>query len=443
MPDTPGPASRSPWRRPSMWVLLLAVGTGALAIASTHAVADREANAYASLDRFAQVLTDIERHYVQEVDEERLIDAAIDGMMNELDPHSRWLDERAYADLRADTEGQYEGIGVEVRTVPGGVRVLRVRPGGPAARDGLLAEDLISAVDGTPIAGMQLAEVSRLLRGPRGTPVRLTVQRGSLPDAVQIRTLRDRIDIIPVQAGILPGNIAYVRLVGFQTDCARRLERAIRQQQRLGATAGVVLDLRDNPGGLLTEAVAIVDLFVDSGPIVSTRGRTEGEQMHTASRGGFGTELPLVVLVNGESASASEVVTGALQDLDRATIIGTRTYGKGSVQSLFRRDRGALKLTIARYYTPAGTPVAAETGRVPDLVVPYPAPDDPLASLRARIDALEIAEDQRREVKALIDGLPLQEPEPVLLAWDAPLPARLQTDPQLKAALAEVTKAAR
>jgi len=204
-----------------------------------------------------------------------------------------------------------------------------------------------------------------------------------------------------------------------------------------------VLDLRDNPGGLLTEAVAIVDLFVDSGPIVSTRGRTEGEQLHTASRGGFGTELPLVVLVNGESASASEVVTGALQDLDRATIVGTRTYGKGSVQSLFRRDRGALKLTIARYYTPAGTPVAPETGRMPDLVVPYPAPEDPVQALKSRVEALEITPEHQQEVIALIDELDLQEPEPVLLAWDDSLQSRLASDPQLKAALAEVTKAAR
>lgn len=424
--------------RPGPWILALCLGGGATALYANQAAADRAPDAYASLDRFARILTDIEQHYVDDIDEERLVEAAIEGMVSELDPHSRWLDAQAYQNLRADTAGQYEGIGVEVDVVDTGVQVVRVMSGGPAARDGLRPDDVITAIDGQSIAGFELDQVSRILRGARGTAVALTVERAGWAQPKELRTVRDRIDVPSVEAGVLPGQIAYVRLTGFQHDCARHLEKALREQQRAGATKGLVLDLRDNPGGLMEEAVKIVDLFVDAGPIVSTRGRTEGEQLHTASRGGFGEDLPIAVLVNGDSASASEVVTGALQDLERAVVVGTHTFGKGSVQTLFQRGDGALKLTIARYYTPAGTPVAPDQGRTPDVVVPYPAVNDPLGELQARVASLSAPPEERAELLGLIANLPLDELPTTRLPWDRPLADRVQSDPQLRAALTQL-----
>lgn len=419
------------------WLIALATGLVGGFVGGVAVPALAEGDPYAGLETFGRVLTQIELHYVEDVDQDELIEAAIEGMTTRLDPHSRWLDARETQDLQDDTEGRYEGIGVEVRTVPEGLRVMRVMPGGPAARDGVLGEDRIIAIDGQDIAGFDLDQTSRLLRGERGTPVVLTVQRPGVEAPMKLRTLRDRIEIQAVESGALPGEIAYVHLRGFQTNAARDVERAARQLLKDGNDAGLVLDLRGNPGGLLEEAVALSDLFLDEGPIVTTRGRTEGEIVREATRGGLPRDLPVVVLVDQGSASASEVVTGALQDTDRATVVGTRTYGKGSVQTLFHsRDGHALKLTIARYYTPAGTPVAPESGREPDVVVPFPAADDPVQALRARISALQVApEAERAELLALVDALPETQVDEPVLPWDEPVAERWRHDPQLRAAL--------
>lgn len=401
------------------------------------AVAERAADPYEDLALFSQVLTHIQTHYVDDVDQGALIDGAIDGMIDELDPHTRWLDPTEYRELQADTEGRYEGIGVQVDPTPYGVRIVRVLPGGPAERDGLLAGDRLVAIDGVDIGGRDLADVSKRLRGERGTRVALTIERDGWDSPQVIQTMRDRIDVPAVQAGALPGGIAYVRLVGFQEGCASDLQRALTAQRRAGNTRGVVLDMRDNPGGLLEEAVAIVDLFVDEGTIVSTRGRADGEHIRNATGGGFGASLPLAVLVNGSSASASEVVTGALQDVGRATIVGTHTYGKGTVQTVFGTQGGsALKLTIGRYYTPAGTPVATDTGRTPDIVIPYPGAEGPKQALRDRLTALDVDESTKRELLDLVAELPDAEPDPPVINWDAPLSERVAEDPQLRAAIA-------
>ena len=412
-------------------VALGLVATTTLCVLGPSALADRSDDPYAPLDRFARVYTDIERNYVEEVDPDRLITAAIVGMTDELDRHSRWLDEASFHALEEETEGRYEGIGVEVRDVDDGALVVRVLPGGPAARDGVKAGDRIVAVDGKDITEADLDETSRLMKGPRGSRVVLSVVRDGSP--VQIETLRDRIDVAPVVAAALPGDIAYVRLVGFQDGAAAEVQRALKTARRDGVDGGLILDLRDNPGGLLGEAVRVVDLFVDEGPIVTTRGRVEGEQVLGATRGGFPPDMPVVVLVNGGSASASEVVTGALQDLGRATIIGTRTYGKGSVQTLFNRDGGGPKLTTARYFTPAGTPVTALEGRQPDEVVRHPTELGPKEALRARLAMLDHAE--RADLLALVDKLPDDPAVEPVIAWDAPMDSRLRTDPQLRAAL--------
>jgi carboxyl-terminal processing protease len=426
----------------------IAVLAGPLILASSllgswtgQALADRAADPYQDLALFAQVLSHVQTHYVDDVSQRELIDGAIDGMVGKLDTHTRWLDPREYQDLQDDTEGRYEGIGVEVRRAAYGVRIVRVLPGGPAARDGLQPGDRLLAVDGVSIAGAELSRVSAALRGARGTRVDLTVDRDGWDQPRVVQTMRDRIDLEAVQAGALPGGVAYVRLVSFQDGCAGELERALRAQRQAGNTQGLVLDLRDNPGGLLEEAVAIVDLFVDDGPIVSTRGRSEGEQVRIATRGGFGPDLPIAVLVNRGSASASEVVTGALQDLGRATIVGTRTYGKGTVQTVFGTQGGsALKLTIGRYYTPAGTPVASETGRTPDWVIPYPTDPTPKEALRSRLASLDLDPDLRTELLTLAAAVPDADPEDPVIPWEAPLDERMVQDPQLRAALSALAR---
>jgi len=329
-------------------------------------------NPYDKLDTFARVLGLIQSHYVDEVPTDPLIEGAMRGMVETLDPHSRWLDEAAYRAMLSDTEGRYVGIGVEVREAPGGALVVRVLPGGPAARDGLIAGDTIVAIDGTPVGGRTLAEISRVLRGERGSALRLSIRRVDQPALIEVETVRDRIDLELVTSTLIGGDVVYVRLLSFQEGSGRDVERAVQRLRREGAT-GVILDLRDNPGGLLDEAVRVADLFLVSGPIVSTRGRVEGEDIRVATSRGFGVELPVVVLVNRGSASASEVVAGALQDTGRATIVGERTYGKGTVQTLMpTRGGGALKLTVARYYTPSGSPVTTEKGRSPDIDAAMP-----------------------------------------------------------------------
>jgi len=429
------------WSRAARTLAFVALGAAGLGVGmlGTSALADRTDDPYAPLDRFAKVFSDIERNYVEEISGDRLVDAAIRGMTDELDPHSVWLDAEGFHALQEETEGRYQGIGIEVRVIDGELHVLRVLRGGPAERDGVQVGDRIISVNGDDVRGLELREVSARITGARGTEVRITVLRQGADDPVEIRTIRDRIDIAPVHSATLPGGVAYVRLVGFQEGAATEVQRAIRKGLRDGADQGVILDLRDNPGGLLDEAVRLADLFVDEGPIVTTRGRTEGEQVMPASRGGFSADLPVVVLVNGNSASASEVVVGALQDLGRATIVGTRTYGKGSVQTLFHRDGGGLKLTTARYFTPAGTPVALHQGRVPDLVVPYPTLHGPKARLRTRISALDgIDDSERQELLDLVQHLPDDEGYEPIIPWDDPMHDRLRDDPQLRAALAHL-----
>jgi carboxyl-terminal processing protease len=389
---------------------------------------------YDELETLARMLTHVETHHVDPVDTRQLVDAALDGVATSLDPHSAWLDVRAREALEDDAEGRYEGIGVEVRPVAEGLRVLRVLGGGPAERAGVQADDRIVAIDGQPIGGLDLDATSRLLRGPRGTTVVLTVARDG--GTVRIETRRDRIEVAAVEAGPLPGEVAYVHLRTFQAGAATDVGREARTLYRQGARRGLILDLRGNGGGLLDEAVALADLFLDEGPIVTTRGRATGEEVAEASAGGLPADWPLVVLVDRGSASASEVVAGALQDTDRATLVGTRTYGKGTVQTLFHAPDGrAFKLTVARYYTPAGTPVAPEEGRSPDIAVPSPGVDDPHEALRAAITAQDLEADAREELLELVDRLPPGEASDPRLPWSDPIATRWRRDPQLRAAL--------
>jgi carboxyl-terminal processing protease len=412
------------------------VMTGAAAVA-------RAQDPYAQLELFARVLTTVEQDYVEPVDPDALVNAAIAGMMGELDNQSRWLTDEQATHLEEETEGALTGLGIDVRATPEGFEVARVLPGSPAARDDVRPGDRLLAVDGVPTAGLTLSEVESRLRGPRGVRARLTLARPDGP-VRELDTVHDEVRRQAVEVGLLGDGIVYARLVVFQDGLAAELMDGIRRITKpiggpKGAT-GMVVDVRDNPGGLLTEAVAVADLFLDDGTLVSTRTRTAGEssEVYTASPGGLPADLPVVLLVNGRSASASEILAAALQETGRGRLVGTRTYGKGTVQQVYRHmngGRAALKLTVGRYYTPSGAPVTTGEGRSPDVSVPWPSPDTAGTQLRQRIARLQVEAADKAELLALVDQL---DDEPVTAAaipWDQPLMERADIDPQLVAAL--------
>ncbi len=401
------------------------------------AAAARAQDPYAALDLLARVLTTIEADYVDEVSTEDLVAAAIQGMIDELDDHSRWLTPEQYAAFRDETRGRYEGIGIEVRAVPEGVLVAQILPGGPAERDGLRQGDLLVALDGESLIGVPLEEVAARIKGPRGTRLELSVVREGHDEVLILPTVRDRVVTPTVEGERLASGVLYLRILGFHGKVGDRLLEEIERLAPEGAPAGIALDLRDNPGGLLDQAVAVADVFLDEGLIVSTRSRRGGPIEYHATARGIGPDVPVVVLVNGLSASASEIVAGALQDTGRGVLLGTSTYGKGSVQVLYENpNRSALKLTTARYYTPSGEPVAPEEGRPPDHLVELAPPPPPQDALRERVATLDLSEEDRTELLELLGELPGASPTRPLIPWRAPFAERLETDPQLAAAIA-------
>ncbi len=422
-------------------LFLAGLGTG---VATGVAAIARAQDPYSGLDRFARVLAVIEREYVEALDTPTLVDAAIGGMVAALDNQSRWLSADQVEALRDDTAGATTGIGVELGSGKGGVAIDRVLPGSPAERDGLRVGDRIVAIDGEPVAGLALDDLASRIHRDRGVPARIAIERPGWDGAREVATTHDRIEIVAVEGALLAGDIGYVRLVQFQEGAARDLKAEIKRLEAVaqGSLVGLVLDLRDNPGGLLSEAVAVTDLFLDEGPIVSTRGR---EELHAsgsppreaweATPGGW-PDLPLAVVVNGNSASASEIVAAALQDARRAHLVGTRTYGKGTIQQLYRHNDGsALKLTIGRYFTASGAPVADHQGRLPDIEVPWNEVKDARSALMAGLQSASLPEEERTELLALAAELPIQPHVPVGIAWNRSPAERLALDPQIAAAL--------
>ena len=413
---------------------LFATGVIGGAWAGTAAV-DRALDPYASLDTLVRVLGLIETSYVDEIPTSELVSAAIDGMLRRLDPHSTWLDPERAAALRADTDGQATGIGVEVRPGPDGAVVTRVLSGSPASREGLQPGDRIIEIDGAPVDAAHPWN-SDALDGERGEITHLRVLRDGAP--LTVDATRDVVHTPSVEAASLEPDILYARVRQFQRGCSTELENA------LGASRwrALVLDLRDNPGGLLDEAVKVADQFLDDGVIVSTWGRLESERTSYSATPGSVTG-PVIVLVNGMTASAAEIVASALQDTRRGVLVGTHTYGKGSVQSVFQhRDGSALKLTIARYYTPSGEPVAANDGRRPDVEVAWPSPLTPRARLTRDIEALDLPEARKTEMLGLLQVIGHGDPEPrVIPPWDLTPAERVRVDPQLSAALAQAKAA--
>ncbi|MFO0563865.1 MAG: S41 family peptidase [Polyangiales bacterium] len=330
------------------------------------------ASPYRRLGIVAQVLAHIENSYVDPVDEDRIVDGAIRGMVNTLDPHSSYLSPDDYALLEADTSGQFGGVGVEIDARGDFLTVLVPFAGSPAQRAGVRAGDEILEIEGHDARGMDVDEAVRQMRGRPGTRVRMTLRRRGQTQPIRVELTREVIHVNSVESRLLPESIGYVSIRSFQDRTSDEVSRAIDDltRQSNGRLRGLVLDLRFNPGGLLDEAVFVADQFLREGVIVSTRGRNGQAQDEARARAaGTRPDFPMVVLVNGYSASAAEILAGALQDHHRAMIVGQRTFGKGSVQSVIDLpDGGALKLTIARYFTPSGRSIQAQ-GIAPDVMV--------------------------------------------------------------------------
>lgn len=325
-----------------------------------------------AIRRYVGVYNAIKQAYVEPVEDEALMGSAIRGLLLDLDPHSAYLESDAAEAFEENTDGAYEGIGVEVMQLPDGkVRVIAPIDGTPAERAGIQSGDLIVAVDGIPLTPAS-AEGDGPLRGEPGTAIELTILREGATEPLEISVMRDTIRIASVRARMLEPGYAYVRISAFRADTATDFEDTLKRLQNDadGGLRGLVLDLRSNPGGLLVSAVQIADHLLDDGGIVSTRGRIAiSDASFTATPGDLMRGAPIAVVVDAGSASASEVLAGALRDNDRARIVGSRTFGKGSVQTLLPLDNGdAVKLTTARYYTPSGASIQAR-GIVPDVVL--------------------------------------------------------------------------
>ena len=342
---------------------------------------DSKADTYRMLELFGDVFERVRSDYVEKVSDEELIEAAIEGMLSHLDPHSTYLNKQRFRDMQVQTKGEFGGLGIEVTMEKGYVKVVSPIGDTPAARAGLQAGDLITQLNKQPVQGLTLSQAVEKMRGPVKTNIVLTIQRGNKP-AFDVTLTRDRIKIQSVRSHA-EGKVGYIRITSFSEQTDKGLKRAIeRLKKEIGSNnvVGYILDLRNNPGGLLDQAVSVADTFLDQGEIVSTRGRKEDTgQRFYATAGDLIDGKPLVVLVNGGSASASEIVAGALKDHRRAILLGTRTFGKGSVQTIIPLGRaGAIKLTTQRYYTPSGHSIQAK-GIEPDILVPQ-AKIEPIAS---------------------------------------------------------------
>jgi carboxyl-terminal processing protease len=327
---------------------------------------------YRQLELFADVLSRVEQDYVTEINDEEAMEAAIQGMLASLDPHSSYMNATEYREMQTQTRGEYGGLGIEVTSEDGVVRVVSPIDGTPAARAGIQAGDYLTAIDGESIVGLTLNEAVRRMRGESGSSITVTVAREDT-DPFDVTLTREIINVRAVVARV-EGDIGIIRISTFNERTGSMLQDAIRQVRRDtgGRLRGVVVDLRNNPGGLLDQAIEVSDAFLDGGEVVSTRGRQpEDVQRYNARRGDDLAGVPVVVLINGASASAAEIVAGALQDRNRALIVGVDSFGKGSVQTVIPlqggRD-GALRLTTARYYTPAGRSIQG-AGITPDMEV--------------------------------------------------------------------------
>jgi carboxyl-terminal processing protease len=411
-------------------LMAVLVGTAAGALVTTQVAgplvaqeARSQSSVYQQLDLFGDIFERIRSDYVEDVDDQKLIEAAINGMLTSLDPHSSYLSPDDASDMQVQTRGEFGGLGIEVTQEEGFVKVVSPMDDTPAAAAGIEAGDFITHVDGQSVLGLTLDEAVEMMRGPVGSEIIITVVREGVTDPFDVSIIRDTIKLTAVRSR-LEGDTVVLRVTTFNDQTYANLEEglktAVEEAGGIENVNGVVLDLRNNPGGLLTQAIKVSDAFLDAGEIVSTRGRDpqQGERFN-ATQGDLAQAKPMVVLINGGSASASEIVAGALQDHRRAIVIGERSFGKGSVQTVIPlRGDGAMRLTTARYYTPSGRSIQA-LGVSPDIVVAQPRPDPAAAEatqeeeapasaaarerfesdLRGSLENDSLSDDERRQIE--------------------------------------------
>ena len=405
-------------------MILAAVGGAVLGLVATSQIAgpllaqeaQADSNVYEQLDLFGDIFERIRAEYVEEVDDKDLIEAAINGMLTSLDPHSSYLSAEDAAAMRVSTSGEFGGLGIEVTQEEGWVKVVSPMDGTPADAAGMLAGDFITAVDGESVLGLTLDEAVTLMRGPVGAEIIITVVREGETEPFDVSIIRDTIKLTAVRSRT-EGNAVVLRVTTFNEQTFPNLQNGIAEQiEEAGGIEnvdGFVLDLRNNPGGLLNQAIYVSDAFLDAGEIVSTRGRdvVDGDRFNAAP-GDLARGKPIVVLINGGSASASEIVAGALQDHRRAIVVGTNSFGKGSVQTVLPvQGDGAMRLTTARYYTPSGRSIQA-LGISPDIIVEQPRPTDAVdeeeedaprqrteAGLRGALGNDSLSEDEIRQIE--------------------------------------------
>jgi len=406
-------------------IIVAAAGIISGAVATTQIAgpllaqeSQRSSSVYEQLDLFGDIFERIRAQYVEEVDEADLIEAAIDGMLTSLDPHSSYLSPDDAAQMRVQTRGEFGGLGIEVTQEEGFVKVVSPIDGTPADEAGMEAGDFITHVDGESVLGLTLDEAVDMMRGPVGSEIVITVVREGEAEPFDVSIIRDTIKLTAVRSRT-QGETVVLRVTTFNDQTTPNLQSGLKEQIEeaggIDQINGIVLDLRNNPGGLLTEAIKVSDAFLEKGEIVSTRGRApeDGERFN-ATPGDLAEGKPMVVLINGGSASASEIVAGALQDHRRAIVVGTKSFGKGSVQTVMPlRGDGAMRLTTARYYTPSGRSIQS-LGVSPDIVVEQPRravneeEDEDSAASRSRSEADlrgslnndSLTEDEIRQIEA-------------------------------------------
>ena len=325
---------------------------------------------YKKIDVFSEVLDKINNEFVDDIDQNEVMDAAINGVLQSLDPYSAYLSPEMLKEMQTETSGQFGGLGIEVGMEAGVVKVVAPIDGTPASKAGVRAGDYIVKIDGEQVQGKSLMEAVKLMRGPVGSTIDLTIRRKGVKKAISKTIKREIIEIKSVDSKILKKNIGYLRLTAFNNNSSKQLVDEIKNIEKKEKTLGYILDLRNNPGGLLNQAINVTDFFLNEGEIVSTRGRKSHENRRFfAKKGDKVKGKPLIVLINNGSASASEIVAGALKDHKRAIILGSRTYGKGSVQSIIPlRNGGGIRITISKYYLPSGKSIS-EVGVTPDIFV--------------------------------------------------------------------------
>ncbi|MDP4891864.1 S41 family peptidase [Cypionkella sp.] len=382
--------------------------------------ATKNAKVYEQLDLFGDVFERIRAQYVEDVDSKKLVEAAINGMLTSLDPHSSYMDSKAFADMTTQTRGEFGGLGIEVTQQDGYIKVVSPMDGTPADAAGIKSGDFITAVDGENVQGLTLDQAVDKMRGPIGSEIVITVVREGVTEPFDVSIIRDTIKLVAVKSRLV-GSTGILRITTFNDQTypgvQDGIKKLIKEAGGMEKINGFVIDLRNNPGGLLKQAILTSDAFLNEGEIVSTRGRNaQDSARENATPGDLAEGKPIVVLINGGSASASEIVSGALQDHRRAIVVGTKSFGKGSVQTLIPlKGDGAMRLTTARYYTPSGRSIQS-LGVMPDIVVNQPVVDPNAqgteaaaadkeskqrteASLRGAISNDSMSEDEKKQLE--------------------------------------------